>query len=75
MTTDEKFESYVWLVLQKIKERSMYRIKGKPVEYWIQGDLLNDSPIPYLDEKAILEKIEEMGAVRILNPGGTGEYE
>jgi len=72
MTPEEKFNKDIWYVLKRVKERSLYNTKGNPISYWV------DFSFPYAtasspsaaDEVAILEKLEEWGAIKILNRMG-----
>lgn len=77
MTPEEKFNKDVWYVLRQIKERSLYTKKDNPILYWVDFgffDATGSSPST-ADEAAILEKLEEWGAIKIQNRGGTWEYE
>ncbi|MEK7519713.1 MAG: hypothetical protein AAB581_00500 [Patescibacteria group bacterium] len=77
MTPEEKFNQNVWYVLRQIKERSLYTKKGNPILYWVDFgffDTTGSSPSA-TDKAAILEKLEEWGAIKIQNRGGTWEYE
>jgi len=67
MTPENKFNKNVLYVLNKIKERSLYTKTGALLEYWVLFDFLDGSgetPLPK-DEIAILEKLEEWGAIKI----------
>jgi len=75
MTPEEKFNRNVWYVLRQMKERSLYTKKGNPIAYWVHFDFLDatgETPLA-ADEAAILEKLEEWGAIKIKNSGW--EYE
>ncbi|KKU95517.1 MAG: hypothetical protein UY29_C0025G0011 [Parcubacteria group bacterium GW2011_GWC2_48_17] len=75
MTPEEKFNRDVWYVLRQIKERSLYTTKGNSISYWVDFsffDLTGGSPSA-ANEAAILEKLEEWGAIKIQNRGGTWE--
>lgn len=77
MTPEEKINKELWCVLNKIKTNFLRTKSGSPVDYWVYFDtidLTGDSPSTG-DEIKILEKLEELGAIKILNPSGTGEYE
>lgn len=77
MTPEEKVNKELWYVIRKIKTNFLRTKSGSPVDYWVYfniADLTGDSPSTG-DEIKILEKLEELGVIKILNPGGTGEYE
>jgi len=75
MTPEEKINKERWYVLGKIKERSL-RIKAdEPIKYWVNFSFADGDNPSGKDEAATLEKLEELGVIKILNPGGTGEYE
>jgi hypothetical protein len=76
MNVEEKVKRETWFVLKKIKEAALKTRSGAPVEYWAGNPLFfgEKGPTPS-DEGKILEKLEEMGVLKIYNPGGTGEYE
>ncbi|OGZ08922.1 MAG: hypothetical protein A3D67_01510 [Candidatus Lloydbacteria bacterium RIFCSPHIGHO2_02_FULL_51_22] len=75
MEPEEKFIKEVWYVLRQIKERSLYTPTGTPIEYWIDFNTMVAGVPLAKDEAAILEKLEEWGAIRIQNKGGYWEYE
>ncbi len=66
---------FVW-VLDKIRENQLKTVNGTSVKYWTSDRAFIGGNVPLpSDEIRILEKLEADGAIRILNPGGTGEYE
>ena len=73
----EKINKEFWYVLKKIKMEFLRTKSGQPIDYWINPgfvDLTGEIPSAKNQIK-ILEKLEESEAIKILNPGGTGEYE
>lgn len=75
METDlkEKINKDLWYVIQRLKEESLRVKAGKVIEYWVNFDFIGgDGPIPKNEEKA-LEKIEELGGIKIISSGW--EYE
>ena len=75
MSPEEKVNRERWYVLQKLKTEYHRTKSDKPIEYWVHFDfVVGGVPTPK-DEVSTLEKLEELGAIAILNPGGTGEYE
>lgn len=64
-------------VMRKIKEGSLREKAEAPIQYWVYPNIVSiggDIPTSGNQIKA-LEKLEELRTIRILNPGGTGEYE
>jgi len=77
MTPEEKVDSEFWYVLKEIKTNLLRTKSSSPIDYWVYPDVIDatgNSPSTG-DEIKILEKLEELGAIKILNPGGIGEYE
>jgi len=77
MTPEEIINKERWYVLQKIRKESLRTKEGLPINYWVYTDVVicsGDVPSPGNEIKT-LEKLEELGVIKILNPGGTGEYE
>jgi len=77
MNPEEKINKEFWYVLKKIKTESLRTKSDQPIDYWVYPsfvDLTGEIPSAKNQIK-ILEKLEESGAIKILNPGGTGEYE
>lgn len=71
MTPEEKFNKDVWYVLRQIKEKSLYTKEGNPISYWVDFsfiDCTGNSPSAK-EEAAILEKLEEWGAIKIRSSG------
>ena len=75
MTPEEKIEQERWYVLKKIKEESLRTKVGSPIKYWVRFGFHGGERPTTANEIKTLEKLEEMGVIKILNPGGTGEYE
>lgn len=72
MTPKEKFNKDVWYVLTQIKERSLYTKTGNPISYRVDLDsIIAGAPLAS-DEEALLEKLEELGAIKIWGGGGIG---
>jgi len=70
MTPEEKFNRDVWDVLRQIKEISLYIKKEQPIPYLVMFSYI-DAPgeTPYPNEElAVLEKLQEWGALKITNP-------
>ena len=74
MSINEKVNKEFLYVLDKIKEEEMKTVNGKPVRYWTTKVIIGGEGPSAADEGKILEKLEEMGAINISNPGGTPEY-
>ena len=74
MTPQKIIDKEYWEVLQKIKEEFLRTKKGNPVDYWIYPNFVGGG-YSSGNEIKLLEKLEELGVIKILNPGGTGEYE
>jgi len=77
MTPEEIIDKERWYVLRKIREEFLRTKAGSNIDYCVCPDIIlvgSDAPSPG-DEITTLEKLEELGAIKILNPGGTGEYE
>lgn len=75
MSLEIKVRKERWEVLQKIKEESFRVVSGEPVKYWVQFGFWGAGSLEPANEIKALEKLEELGVISILNPGGTGEYE
>jgi len=76
MTPEEIIKKERWYVLQKIKEESLRTKAESAINYLVNYDIIfvgGDAPSSD-DEIKTLEKLEELGAIKILNPGGTGDY-
>jgi hypothetical protein len=74
MTVKNKFKLNVKYVLEKLKERSLYIKKGGTLEYVVLPEIVSGLSVSAADEVAILEKLEEWGVIKILNPGGEELY-
>ncbi|TRZ64493.1 MAG: hypothetical protein D4Q79_01415 [Spirochaetia bacterium] len=75
VTPEEKIEKEYWHVLRKIKEAALRTKTNRPIEYWVNTNFIGGSGPTSGNEIKILEKLEELGALKVLNPGGIGEYE
>ena len=75
MTPEEKINQERWCALQKIKKEYLRTKTGEPIEYWVNFNFVGGRGPTGKDEVKTLEKLEELRAIKILNPGGTGEYE
>jgi len=75
MKPEEKFNKDVWHVLERIKKGSLYAKEGQPTSYSVNPNLAAIGYPSATDEIAILGKLEEWGAIKIKNQGGTWEYE
>jgi len=76
MQPEQKIKKEFWYVLCNIKEEILRTKQNEPIQYIVYPDIIGAGDDPSSgDEIKILEKIEELGAIKILNPGGTGEYE
>ncbi len=75
MNVEEKVNKEILFVLRKIRDRELKTKKGAVIEYYTSNVLLAGEgyPLPS-DEGKILEKLEEMGVLKIHNPGGTSDY-
>lgn len=72
---EEKVNKEFLYVLDRIKELSLKTPANKPIDYWIEF-LFAVPGVPMgKDQSMILEKLEEMEVLKIINPGGYGEYE
>jgi len=69
LTPEEKFNQDVLYVLAQIKEKSLYTLKGKPIEYWVNYNLIKGGEkYPTTENEArILEKLQEWKIIRIIN--------
>lgn len=77
MNIGEKVNKQFLFVMDKIYELSLKTSNNKPIDYWVNFLFINADgvyPTPQ-EEIKILEKFEEMGLIKITNPGGTGEWE
>jgi len=69
MTPEEKkFNSDLLYVLTQIKQKALYTLKGKPIEYCVDYSIIiAGGKLPSSQEEAqILEKLQELGAIRII---------
>lgn len=76
MEVEEKVNKEFWYVLQEIKESSLKTKAGSLVEYLINYKFVVVStgyPFPK-DEEKILEKLEEIGAIKIVSSREIYEY-
>jgi len=74
MTPKEKVDKEYWELLKKIKEEFLRTKIGESVRYWVYPGFVGGG-YSATNEIKILEKLEELKTIKILNPGGTGEYE
>lgn len=75
MSPQEKFNRDIWYVLQQLKQKSFYIKTGGTISYAVNYgffDLTGGSPSAE-EESLILEKLEELGVIKIRNKGW--EYE
>ena len=72
MTPEEKFNQEVFKVLQKIKERSFYAKKGRPIDYKVPIEFFDRSD-KHRDEVVILEKLQEWQAIKITDKSLSGD--
>lgn len=75
MTPEEKINKERWYVLRKIREESLRTKIDELIKYWVDFSFTGGDNPSGKDEVATLEKLEEFGVIKILNPDGTGEYE
>ncbi len=69
---EEKFNEQVWEILQKIKEEALATEKGKPVKFVI-GKVVGVGIIPRRRKIAILKKLQELGAIKIITKRSESE--
>ncbi len=72
MNLENKVKKEQWEVLQKLKEESYRTVSGDPIQHWVNFDFFGPGLSPANEAKA-LEKLEELGAIRIVTQGW--EYE
>lgn len=72
MTPEQKFNNNVWSVLQKVREKSLYTKKGDLLEFWVEFGFYTKSSGQEI--QGILEKLEEWGAIKIHDKGGSWEH-
>jgi hypothetical protein len=75
MTPEEEINKERWYVLKKIEKERLRSKENKPIQYWVYFSVVGGDGPTAKNEVKTLEKLEELGAIKILNPGGTGEYE
>lgn len=75
MEPEEKIKQDFWYVLRKIKTEFLRTKKDEPIEYRVSFNIVGGEEPSGREEAQILEKVEEAGAIEILNHGGTEEYE
>jgi len=69
MTPEEKkFNSDLLYVLSQIKKKSLYTLKGKPIEYCVDLTIVVvGGKLPTAEEETqILEKLQEIGTIKII---------
>ena len=74
MNLENKVKKEQWEVLQKLKEESYRVVSDNPIEHWVTVGFFGAGVLTADNEIKALEKLEELGAIRILNPGGTMDY-
>lgn len=74
MSPEEKVKKEHWYVLQRLKEESYRVVSGDPLQYWVTFGFWGSGVPSSENEIKALEKLEEMGAIRIINPGGSWDY-
>jgi hypothetical protein len=74
LTEEEKTNSNNWYVLKKIKKMSLHTRIDDPIPYWIYSGAIAGGIDPITEAKA-LKNLEKLGAIKILNPGGSVEHE
>ena len=62
---EDKFNSDIAFVVRKIKQQSFYTKKDNPVSYQIDLAIVGRGPLPE-HENILLEKLEEWGAITVL---------
>ncbi len=69
MQPEEKFKNDLLYVLAQIKKKSLYTLKGKPVEYQVDYHLVvaTEKYPTAENEASILEKLQELEAIRIIS--------
>jgi hypothetical protein len=67
---ENKVNNQFLYVLEKIKEEFLRSKKGQPIEYWTRNDnFVGGKGLSIKEESQILEKLEEMGAIKIISGG------
>ena len=74
MSIENKVKKEQWEVLQKLKEESYRIVTGNPIKHWVSSGFFGAGVLTADNEIKALEKLEELGAIKILNPGGTSDY-
>ncbi len=72
MNIEDIVKKEQWEVLQKLKEESFRTVSGNPIEHWVIFGFFGPGLSPANEVKA-LEKLEELGAIKIISSGW--EYE
>lgn len=75
MNLENKVKKEQWEVLQKLKEESYRVLSGDPIQHWVTFGFFGAGVLTADNEIKALEKLEELGAIRIINPRGHWEYE
>jgi len=74
MTPEERINRELWYVLGQLKEGVLRTKSGYPIEHWVDfAAVISGAPTPK-NEVMALEKLEELGVIKILNPGGDWDY-
>jgi len=77
MNIGQKHNRRLLTIMDQIYDLSLLTKKNESIRYWVEyNPMVIDSNYQKPEvEIGILEKLEEMGLIKIINPGGTGEYE
>src|SRR3989344_1094767 len=69
MTPEEKFNNDLLYVLNRIKEKSLYTLAEKPIEYWINYNLImiGEKYTSAENEALIIRKLQELEVIKIIN--------
>lgn len=74
-TPEEKIKREFWYVLQRIKEESLRAKTSDIIDYDVYQNVIGgDGPIPK-NEIKVLQKLEQLGIIRILLPEIVTEYD
>lgn len=74
MNLEDKVKEEQWEVLKQLKEESYRTVTGKTIEYWITLGFFGPGVISPENEIKALKKLEELGAIKIMNPEATPNY-
>lgn len=75
MTHEEKFHKEVWFVLNKIKRNSLYKSANKALQYKIYTpfNAKKEGAAFKIDERGVINKLKDMGAIKLVDPAGQPE--